>query len=77
MDNKKYLRSCVDAMIAGDSEAANTAFTKYITPKALDVLSEAVKNKNLDKALEKVDDRAPKGQKKNLKKVEDEAEKCV
>jgi hypothetical protein len=78
MDHKKYLRGAVDAIIAGDAEAANTAFAKYITPKALGVLSEATeKNKNLDKALKKVDDRAPEGQKKNLKKVEDEAEKCV
>lgn len=78
MDHKKHLRSCVDAMIAGDSTAANTAFAKYITPKALGVLSEAhEKNKNLTKALDKVDDRAPEGQKKNLKKVEKEAEKCV
>lgn len=78
MDHKKYLRGAVDAIIAGDSDAANASFAKYITPKALDVLREASeKNKNLAKALEKVDDRAPDGQKKNLKKVEKEAEKCV
>lgn len=76
MDHKKYLRTCVDAMVSGDSEAANTAFAKYITPKALGVLSEAAeKNKNLKNALDKVEDRAPEGQKKNLDKLKKEAAK--